>query len=285
MKILVEYDNKRNNYTDIDGLILALKDYSVQSTKYYSIKEIVSIKENNPDIEIFVKVNKNIFNNELNTLEKNLKELDKLNINGIFFYDLAILNLKDKLKLKTPLVWDQTHMVNNYLTCDYYYSMGVKYALLGKEITLNEILEIIDKSKITSMVEVVSMPTMAFSRRRLLTNYYKSMDKKSKKHLDITEKVTNNKYLVTETKDGTSFYDKSIMNGTSIINALYKNRCPYIILREFGIKNFDELVTDTKKYIDNECNDISYITKYKKLGDNTNFFFKKTVYQVKKNEK
>ena len=30
-------------------------------------------------------------------------------------------------------------MVNNYKTCNYYHSKGVKYALLGKEITLEEI--------------------------------------------------------------------------------------------------------------------------------------------------
>ena len=34
-------------------------------------------------------------------------------------------------------------MVNNYKTCNYYHSKGVKYALLGKEITLEEIIEII----------------------------------------------------------------------------------------------------------------------------------------------
>ena len=73
-----------------------------------------------------------------------LVQLDKMNITGVFFYDLAVLELKRELNLNIDLVWNQTHMVNNYKTCNYYYSKGVKYALLGKEITLDEILEIIN---------------------------------------------------------------------------------------------------------------------------------------------
>ena len=172
-------------------------------------------------------------------------------------------------------------MVNNYRTCDYYYNEGVKYALLGKEITLEEIKEIVEKSKITSMVEVVSTPAIAYSKRKLLTNYYKSINKDKKDTLEILEKVSNKYYIVKESNNGTSFYTKDIMNGTSIIKDLYSVNTPYIIMREEGVPDFDELVNDTYTYIENECKDNDYIEKYKKLGDNTNFFFKETMYKVK----
>ena len=54
-------------------------------------------------------------------------------------------------------------------------------------------------------------------------------------------------------------------------------------LNEYGIDSFLELVSDTKKYILDGCCDDNYIEKYKKLGNSTNFFFKKTIYKVKKN--
>ena len=38
-----------------------------------------------------------------------------------------------------------------------------------------------------------------------------------------------------------------------------------------------------KEYIKGNCQNNDYIIKYQKLGDNTNFFFKKTIYRVKKN--
>lgn len=281
MKLLIEKNTSNFDNLKTDGIILSLKDYSVQSTIYYYLDEIKEIINKYPNLEVFIKMNKNIFNDEIDRLKEMLIELNKLNIKGIFFYDLAILNIKQELNLDVDLVWDQSHMVNNYRTCDYYYNEGVKYALLGKEITLEEIKEIVEKSKITSIVEVVSTPAIAYSKRKLLTNYFKSINKDKKDTLEILEKVSNKYYIVKESNNGTSFYTKDIMNGTSIIKDLYSVNTPYIIMREEGIPDFDELVNDTHEYIENECKDNDYIEKYKKLGDNTNFFFKETMYKVK----
>ena len=282
MKLLIEVSSKKNLYLDdADGVILALDNYSVESIVSFSVDEIKKIK-NNTSKEIFVKINKNLMNEDIEKVRNILIELDKIGITGVFFYDLAILELKKELNLNIDLVWNQTHMVNNYKTCDYYYSKGCKYALLGKEITLDEIIEIINKSKITSMVEVVSKPSVAFSKRKLITNYYKDLGKLGSEELIIHEKVTDSNYHLIEDSNGTSFYLDIITNGTSVIKELFENKCQYIIMREFGIDNFNELITDTKNYISNKCIDTGYVSKYKKLGDSTNFFFKKTIYKVKK---
>ena len=53
-------------------------------------------------------------------------------------------------------------------------------------------------------------------------------------------------------------------------------------MREFGVDSFEELIKDTLNYISSNCIDTNYVSKYKKLGDSTNFFFKKTIYKVKK---
>ena len=282
MKLLIEVSGKNNLYLDdVDGIILALDNYSVESIVSFSVDEIKNIK-NNTSKEIFVKINKNLMNEDIEKVKDILIELDKIGINGVFFYDLAILELKKELGLSIDLVWNQTHMVNNYKTCDYYYSKGCKYALLGKEITLDEIIEIINKSKITSMVEVVSKPSVAFSKRKLITNYYKDLGKEKSDELIIREKLTDSNYHLIEDSNGTSFYLDIITNGTGVIKSLFENKCQYIIMREFGIDCFSELITDTKNYISNGCIDDNYINKYKKLGDSTNFFFKKTIYKVKK---
>ena len=282
MKLLVEVSNKDNLYLDsIDGIILALDNYSVESIVSFSIDEIKKIK-NNTSKEIFIKINKNLMNEDIEKVKDILIELDKIGITGVFFYDLAILELKRELGLSIDLVWNQTHMVNNYKTCNYYNSRGVKYALLGKEITLDEIKDIISKSSITSMVEVISKPSVAFSKRKLITNYYKDLGKSSSNELIIHEKITDSNYHLIEDSNGTSFYLDIITNGTSVIKELFDNNCQYIIMREFGIDDFKELVIDTKKYISNGCVDTDYVSKYKKLGDSTNFFFKKTIYKVKK---
>ena len=282
MKLLVEPMNKENLKFNCDGLILAIKDYAVESNTYFTLDEIKNISDSFSG-EIFVKLNKNLMNDDIPFVKDILVQLDKMNITGVFFYDLAVLELKRELNLNIDLVWNQTHMVNNYKTCNYYYSKGVKYALLGKEITLDEILEIIDLSDITSMVEVVSKPRVAFSKRKLVSNYYKDMGIDGSKEIIVNEKVSNLNFDIKEDSNGTVFFLDLITNGTSIIRDLYDNGCSYIIMREYGIDNFRELVNDTMEYIKDSCSDLSYVLKYKKLGDSTNFFFKKTIYRVKKN--
>lgn len=285
MKLLIEPSNKNKLYLDIvDGVILPLNDLAVESNIYFTLEEIEKISKNYNDREIFVKINKNLMNNDIDKVRDALIKLDKLKVKGIFFYDLAILQLKKELNLDVDLVWNQTHMVNNYKTCNYYFEKGVKYALLGKEITLDEIKEILEKSKIISMVEVVSRPSVAFSKRKLVSNYLKNEGRALENKLTIKEKITDTFYDVVEDKNGTSFYLNRIMNGTSIIKELFDNECSYIIFREYGLEdNFFQLIIDTKKYILNGCLENDYVDKYKILGNDTNFFFKKTIYRVKKN--
>lgn len=288
MKLLIEPSNKNKLYLDIvDGIILPLDDLAVESSIYFTLEEIEKISKNYNNGEIFVKINKNLMNDDIDKVRDALIKLDKLKVKGIYFYDLAILQLKKELNLEVDLVWNQTHMVNNYKTCNYYFEKGVKYALLGKEITLDEIKEILDKSKITSMVEVVSRPSVAFSKRKLVSNYLKNEGRDLENKLTIKEKITDTFYDVLEDKNGTSFYLNRIMNGTSIIKELFDSGCSYIIFREYGLEDyFFQLIIDTKKYILNGCleNDYNdYVDKYKILGDDTNFFFKKTIYRVKKN--
>lgn len=285
MKLLAEYSRKKDSFDFVDGIVLPLRGYAVESVYSYSLEEILSIVQNT-EKEVFIKINKNLWNDDIEELKEILQTLDAYPIQGILFYDLAFLQIKKELQLNVPLVWAQTHMVNNYRTCDYYYDKGVEYALLGKEITLEEILEILEKSKISSIVEVVSKPSVAFSKRKLLTHYYQDMKKEKKSNLNILESVSNQSYQLQEDALGTHFFLDQVTNGTSVISSLYQKNCSYIYMKEYGLEDdFEELLKDTKEYIDGECKDPSYVKKYQKLGNSTNFFFQKTIYQVKKHEK
>ena len=99
-----------------DSFIFGLKNYSSGYNNEITIEDIKEIREFYTG-ELFIAINKNIFNRELDELESIMKELDELNISGILFYDLSILSIKKRLGLSVPLVWNQTHMVTNYNTC------------------------------------------------------------------------------------------------------------------------------------------------------------------------
>lgn len=68
MKIIVKpvLDNL-DSYIEnnIDTFLLPLEEYSVSYIKYYSLDDIKAIRKKYEDINIFVSINKNIFNSEI----------------------------------------------------------------------------------------------------------------------------------------------------------------------------------------------------------------------------
>ena len=271
---------------DIDTFILGLDDYSIN----YPSVSLEDIKELSKKYNLFIAVNKNIFNSELDDLLIKLKELAKLNILGVLYYDLGILNLVMDNKIDLDLVWHQTHMVTNYNTCNYYYSKGVKYAFVANEITLDEIIEINEKSNIKLFVEVFGYPIASHSRRKLLSNYFHSIGKEMKNRTYTLEERTG-KFLIKENKDGASILSSYITNGTKPLFTLIENNIDYAVLDTQGIDlNICLKVVDKYNYILNnnlsESEKDSIILDMNNLiGESTNFFYKKTIYKVKRGDK
>ena len=273
---------------NINHFILGLENYSIN----YPSTSIEKIKELAKDYKLFVAVNKNIFNSELNDLLEKLKELAKLDILGILFYDLGVLNLVIENKIDINLVWHQTHMVTNYNTCNYYLDKGVKYAYLANEITLDEILEIKEKSDIKLLVNVFGYTIASHSRRMLLSNYFKSINgTKEDRTYTLTDRV--GKLLIKENKDGASILSGYITNGTKPLFSLIENNIDYLVMDCQGIdKELCLKVIDKYNYIKDNFNTINDSEKEeiidymnKLIGESTNFFYKKTIYKVKRGDK
>lgn len=271
------------------NFLLSLKDFSVESKEVFSLDEIQKIRTCYGDIHIWVNVNKNMFNDELETLKDVLIQLDQIGITGVFYYDAAVISLYQQLNLSYHLVWSQTHMVTNSKTCDYYQQLGVRYALLSKEITKDEILEIVDQSKIIPIIEILSYPSVAFSRRKLLTHYFKDLKKMPKNEIFIHEDLSKQDYIVREDHHGTSFIKQNMMNGLSILDELIDHGVKYVLLREDYIDHdlFLQIIDRLNEYII-KCKNLSTDQKKKwqeeierLIGNDTNFFFKKTIYKVR----
>lgn len=272
--------NNIDDYTKIGAkaFIFGLKGYSSGYNNSLTLEEIKKIKSDS--YELFIAINKNIFNSELEELERIMKELDEIKINGILFYDMAVLNIKKRNNLSLDLVWNQTHMVTNYNTCNYYYSHEVKYGVLASEITLDEINEIKEKTDMKLFLNVLGYQIMSYTRRKLLGNYYKSIGKEKAKDKYI---ITNNneEYILNEEENGNAIYYGKPLNGSIIIPKLDLD---YIILNEdnFEHDKFIKITDLFNKLL--ESKDEKYIKEIDDLiGDYRGFFFTKTIYKVKKN--
>ena len=283
MKISIITTNYNNilEYSKLgaDAFIFGLKNYSSGYNNEITIEDIKEIRGFYTG-ELFIAINKNIFNRELEELENIMQELDELNISGILFYDIAVLSIRNRLGLKTPLVWNQTHMVTNYNTCNYYYDKGCEYGVISSEITLDEINEIRKNTKMKLFLNVLGYQIMGYSRRHLLDNYFKSTDKKRDNNTYII-KNNNEDYIIQEEENGNALYFGKPLNGSVIVNQVDVD---YLILND---NNFDKNIfikafSLYKKLIDTK--DENIIKEIDDLvGNNRGFFFTKTIYKVKKN--
>ena len=276
MKVLVKPVLDVSHYKNVDGVILPLKGYSTDYDTYYTMDEIVSIKEKFSG-EIFVVLNRMFFNRDIDDLACVLRKLEQLELTGIFFYDLAVLQLKDELDLKTDFVWNSTHMVTNYETCNYYFKRGVKYAFLSNEITLDEILEIKEKSKITPIFMLIGYPVVANSYRHLVTNYNKMHHQDLHDKIGIHERVSGENYIVCENEFGTTF-KADVVNHVAALDLLEKVNFPYVVLNE-DLMEHDVFMEILDIIINHK--DLERI--YELIGNNTGFLYKETIYRVKKN--
>ena len=289
MKLLVSLNNKNIedylNYTN--SFILGLKDFSINYLEF-DINEIKELLNNYKDIEVFVSLNCNYFNDDLKELEEKIIELSKINIKGILFYDLAVLEIVKRNNLKVDLCWHQEHMVNNYNTCNYYYDKGCNYAYLASDITTDEMIEISNKSKINLIAFFYGHPLISFSKRNLITNYFLFNKKNKEKEVYTITNKDSDGYYILENNHGTEILTGNVLNGIMPFSKL-KDKVSYGVLDEQFTDHdtFIKVLSIFKDLLDNKIDSEEANNKVYKLtgSKDTMFFDIKTIYKVKNNEK
>ncbi len=265
-----------------DAILIGIDNLSVNVPDTYSIHEVEEIIKKYNQIEFFVALNKNMHKCDLDNLKDALIKLDKMNIAGIFYYDIAVLEYRNTLNLKVPLVWSQEHLTTNYATMNYWYNENVNYTYVSSEITLDEIIENRKNTKMKLIVPIFGYLPMFVSKRHLVENYleYFNLDKKSSKYeLEKDSKL----YPVSIISNDTTIYSSHILNGLSELKVLEENNIEYVTLNSYNI--------DTSKFIDVLKIYKSRLYESEKeidmVFDNLDkgFLYKETVYRVKKNEK
>lgn len=270
---------KDNNYLDylnegLDGMIFPLENYAVDYFKYYSILNIREYK-NNTNKLCYVVINKMIFNNELDNLLKVLKELEQLKVDGIFFYDLAVLNLVKENNLSLNLIFNQTHMVTNSDTINLYYKLGVKGAYLSNEITMKEALNIRSNTKSELFVLLLGNPVVAMSRRNLLTSYFANKNKDKNSVITVKEPKSGQEFLVKEDENGTTFFYNKRLNLSKVYKELDFKGFNYGIIEQ-GNYSSTEYKTLIKAFVSFDKKEIDELAGY-----NRGFLYRETIYKVR----
>lgn len=273
MKMIKRFKNK------VDGYILGVDGLSVNMPYYFKLTEVLDIIKKNSDKEIFVSLNKNMHDNDLENLKDTLLKLDKTNVKAVIYYDISIVNLKQELELNLELVWNQEHMTNNYFTINYWKEHGVNYTWLSNDITIKEIKEIKENVDSKLMIELFGYVPMFTSYRHLINNYLKTFNLKEKKEYYIEKEGKS--YSIVDDERGTTVYSSNILNG--LYESVELNDFDYIILNSY---NIDEDCFEIVVELFNNVNDKNK-EEYKKIISNmfektdSGFLYKETVYKVK----
>ena len=277
MKLLgVIRDNNFLEYLDkgLDGIILPLENFSVDYFKYYSISDIRECRKSTDKL-LYVVINKMIFNNELDNLLSVLKELESIKIDGVFFYDLAVLNLVRENSLNINLIYNGTHMVTNSNTINLYYGLGVKGAYLSNEITKDEVLNIRSKTKSDLFILLLGNPVIAMSRRSLLTSYFANKNKSKSDLITIKEPKSGQEFLVKEDNNGTTFFYNRRLNLSNVYKELVDFSINYGIIEQgdYSSDEYKELINAFVNFDKQKIDELA--------GHNRGFLYRETIYKVK----
>lgn len=258
----------------IDGIIIGIENLSIGFASYETKESIVSkikyIKGLN--VEVFISLNKNIYNSDLEYLKDIINLIKDYDIDGIIYYDISIYNIVKSIDSNIPLYWNQEHLTTNYMTCNFWKNRGVVGTFLSSDITIDEILDIKKNVDMKYIVQIFGYVRMMASSRKLITNYLKHIGyDKSHKTYEIYENLSNKKYPIIEDGDDTITLSDKCINGIKHLELLEKSGIDYIFLDSLNIPNFESVIDSFNN------NDISYFDDIEDY-----FLSRKTIYKVKR---
>ena len=274
-EIFIPMPKDINLETNFDGYFIGLKDFSSNFNYVLDINELDSYLEKINNKKTFICFNRLIYNNEIDKLKEVLTILKTKDITGICFTDLGVLELAREVNFDKEILWYSNHLGTNSNTIKFLNKRDVNYFLLSTEITKDEIIEIKNNCPDQKIgCTLYGYLNMATSSRKLLTNYFKYIDKEKENDKYIMkDKINNNDYIVVE-KENTNFFTGNILNGIKFYPELLKNNIDFIFIDDYMIDNkeFSNILDMFNKVRDNK--EIISNDTY------TGFLDKKTVFKV-----
>ena len=155
----------------VEHFIVGTTQFSCRQALTLDYKQIVEIKKKYPNIKLFVLVNALVEQKYLEDLKKHLRKLYECQIEGIIFQDFAVLQICNEEKYAFEKIYDPETLNTNHQTLAVLKEQGIDGAFLAREIPLKEKQMIEQKSSIKTMVQIHGVEYMAYSKRKLLSNY------------------------------------------------------------------------------------------------------------------
>ena len=221
--------NKKNitGYADkFNEFILPVQGLSIGFNEYFTISEAkaLSLKYN-----IHVIINKFFHSVEIEELHKMIDELNF--VKSFFVEDLGVASLIERKRV----VLFQNHITSSYANINALNEVGYEKIVVSNELTIDELTEIRKKCTSKLYYFLVNRNMLMYSRRKLITNYFKNYKIDDHKYLyHMNETVSKKELIFKEEGTSTCVFNGDVFCASKYLEKL--NMDNYII----NLNNIDE---------------------------------------------
>ncbi|EIA19243.1 peptidase U32 family protein [Listeria fleischmannii] len=183
--------------------------------------------------KVIVAVNALMHNDHVKELPVFLREMDAMGVDKIAVGDPGVILMLEELEIKVPFIYDAQTFVTSAEQIDFWAGLGAVSAVLARELTRPEVIQIAKRLDIPVEVLVYGPTCIHQSKRKLVTNYYNIVG------LQTTADKARGLYL-REPNDADSMlpiYEDE--NGTHIFSTEDISMMPYLAeLYDAGVTTF-----------------------------------------------
>ncbi|MGE7978736.1 peptidase U32 family protein [Psychrobacillus sp. NPDC093200] len=198
-----------------DAFLVGEQYFGLRLAGEFSVEEIAEatklVREH--DKKIYVAMNGIFHNDKVDELGPYMQKMQEIGVDAIVFGDPAVIIAKREAKVTIPLHWNTEQTATNFFTANYWGKRGATRAVLARELSLEEVIEIKENAEVEIEAQVHGMTCMFQSKRSLIGNYFLFQDKamevenrSQNNNMFLHDKERSNKYPIYEDQNGTHIF-------------------------------------------------------------------------------
>ena len=240
--------SKINNMNELN-IVANYTDYIMLPYELINIENVNKVTELNKTPILMFNLMVHPF--EIEQLTKELLQFKDFNV-LYYITDLGLARILKTNNLISKTIYDPITMITNSLDAANYYSYGFNSIGLSNEITVNDLVKIIDKTNSKVFYQVFGHRLMLHSRRKLVSLYGEKIGREiDKSNMRIVEATRNDSYPIIENDKGTYIYRSYLI---SLLKEIKNLNLEYAYLESFNIKtdNYIKVLEIFNKYLNDE---------------------------------
>lgn len=162
-----------------DAVYLSGKEYGLRAFADNFEREEIALavkKAHQNNAKAYITVNIFPKNSDLNDLPNYLRYLRSISVDAIICADPGIIDFARKHTPDLPIHLSTQANTTNWASADFWKNIGIKRIVLARELSLQEIIEIRERSAIEIETFIHGAMCMSYSGRCLISNYLTGRD-------------------------------------------------------------------------------------------------------------